>query len=628
MNMIMLSPRRDIGEFRKRYKWMALFVIVAMTSLVVRLVQLQLVQHGKWSVEANKNITKRVRLPATRGLIRDHKGKIIADNRPSYNVFVTPRMLGEEQIQTIAQLLELDESGRQRFRHMLESVPERRRSHFVQAFSDVSRDQYAAIETHRRELPGLNVVAVPLRSYPFKMLGAHTIGFLNELNADDLKRLNGLGYVAGQSVGRSGIERAWESYLRGRDGELRVVVDVRGRELEGRAQPSAATYATRIEPNPGLDLRLTLDMDMMRSAERAFRGHPSGGVVVVDVQTGRVRALYSKPGYDLNEMTSGLSQVQAQEITDNPFRPLIDKTTYESYFPGSTFKPITALAALQENLVPATTRYTCPGYYEIGRRRFRCSHVHGEVDMHEALVQSCNTYFYRVGEQVGIDRLAAFAKEFGLGEKTGIGINTEAAGFVPTRDWYAAQHENRYHVGFTLNTAIGQGDTRVTLVQLAMMYAALANGGTLYVPQLVERVEQADGSVVEEFPPRVRRKIDIDAAYLDYIKEGLLGVVNDHRGTAFESRIEGGVVIAGKTGTAEVGNRKLNPHEDPRRAWYYQRPHSWFAAFAPADKPELAAIALVEHGGWGGKYAAPIAIQVLQEALGGERKPVLVSKKP
>jgi penicillin-binding protein 2 len=624
--MIELSPRHEVGEFRKRYKWMALFVLVAICSIVVRLFQLQIVQHARWANEARKNITKVVRLPATRGIIRDHKGRVIADNRPSYNVFVTPRLLGEPQLAAIGELLELDEPGRLRFRHLLETVSERRRSHFVQAFSDLSRDQYAAIETHRRELPGTRVVAVPLRSYPFKSLGAHTIGFLNEISAEDLKRSPGVGYEPGDSVGRSGIERAWESYLRGRDGELRLVVDVRGREVETAGQP---LKPIRVEPKPGLDLRLTLDMDMMHSAERAFRGQPAGGVVVVDVRTGRVRALYSKPSYDLNEMTSGLSQLRANELQEDPFRPMIDKTTYESYFPGSTFKPISALAALQDNVLPGSTHYDCPGYYELGKRRFRCSHVHGDVDMHSAIVESCNTYFYRLGEQVGIDRLANYAREFGLGEKTGIGINAEASGFVPTRDWYAQTHNNHFAVGFTLNTAIGQGDTRVTLIQLAMLYATIANGGTLYVPQLVERVEQADGSVVEEFPPRVRRHVNIDPAYLAYVTEGLIGVVNDRKGTAFDAHIPGGVLIAGKTGTAETGNHKLNPKEDPRHAWYSRRPHSWFAAFAPADKPELAVVALVEHGGQGGKFAAPIAIQVLQDALGGDpHKPVLISKKP
>jgi penicillin-binding protein 2 len=624
--MTLLSPRREVGEFRTRYKWMALFVLVSMTSIVVRLFMLQVIQHERWAGEATKNITKIVRLPATRGLIRDYKGHVIADNRPAYNVFVTPRLMGEPQIEAISDVLSLDAASRRRVRSLLERVPERRRSHFVQAFTDISRDQYAAIETHRREIPGTNVAVMPLRSYPYKSLGAHMVGFLNQVNAEDLKQIASLGYGPGDAVGRGGVERAWESYLRGRDGELRVSVDSRGRELDAHGQ---TTEPMRREPVPGLDLRLTLDMDIMRSAERAFRGHPSGGVVVVDVNTGRVRALYSKPGYDLNELTSGLTHERARELLDDPFRPLIDKTTYESYFPGSTFKPISALAALQDNILPGSTHYDCPGFYMLGKRRFRCSHVHGDVDMHDALVQSCNTYFYRLAEQAGIDRIGNYAREFGLGQPTGIGINAEASGFVPTRDWYAKTHDDHFHVGFTLNTAIGQGDMRVTLVQLAMVYATLANGGTLYIPQLVERVEQADGTLVQEFPPRVRRQVHVDPAYLTYVREGLYGVVNHRKGTAFEARIEGGIEVAGKTGTAEVSKHKANPKDDPRRAFYDQRAHSWFAAFAPADNPVLAIVVLVEHGGTGGRYAAPIAIQVLQDALGGDRpKPVLASKKP
>ncbi len=630
--MTMLSVRREVGEFKKRYKWMALFVIFSMSALLVRLFELQIVEHARWAAEAQKNITKVLRLPATRGLIRDVKGHVVAENRPSYNVFVTPQLLGEEEVNQIAQLMGLSEAQKQAFVHTIESVPARRRSHLVQVFTDITRDQYASLETHKRELPGTDVVAVPIRSYPYKGLGAHTVGFLNEVSADDLKTLAGLGYGPGHFVGRAGVERAWESYLRGKDGEQRMVVDVRGQELDG-SDRAPRSKPLRKEPVPGLDLRLTLDMDMMRSVERAFRGHPSGAAVVVDVHTGRVRALFSKPGYDLNEMSGGLSNERSQELGDNPFRPLIDKTTYESYFPGSTFKPISALAALQDGILSSGAHIDCPGYYELGHRRFRCSHVHGEVDMRKAIVQSCNVYFYHLAEQVGIDRLARYANEFGLGQKTGIGINTEASGFMPTRKWYERHHHNRYHLGFTLNAAIGQGNTRVTLIQLAMMYTAIASGGTLYVPQLVERVERPDGSIVEEFEPRVRRRIAVDPAFLTYVIDGLFGVVNDPKGTAYDARIEGGVPVAGKTGTAEVSKKKLEPNEDPRRAWYYRRSHAWFAGFAPADKPELAIVVLVEHGGQGGKYAAPIAIQILQEALGSPatdtaHRPVLVAKKP
>jgi penicillin-binding protein 2 len=367
-------------------------------------------------------------------------------------------------------------------------------------------------------------------------------------------------------------------------------------------------------------------MDLMRRVERAFRGHPTGAAVVVDVRNGQVRALFSKPAYDLNEMSGRLSVERAEDIEGNPFRPLIDKSIYESYFPGSTFKPISALAAMQDDILSTTDRFDCPGYYELGRRRFRCDHVHGETDLRKAIVQSCNVYFYRLAEQVGLDRLARFSRDFGLGEVSGIGINTEAAGFVPTRDWYKKRHGDQYRLGFTLNAAIGQGNTRLTLLQLALSYAAIANGGTLFAPQLVQAVEAPNGSVIEEFPPRVRRRVAVDPEPLAFVIDAMFGVVNDPNGTAHDSRITGGVPVAGKTGTAQVAKRKLQPGEDPKRAWFYRRSHAWFAGFAPADAPELAAVVLVEHGGSGGKYAAPIAMRILQEAL--ERRDKSAARPP
>ncbi len=608
--MTMLSARREVGEFRKRYKWMALVVVIVFGALIGRLVYLQLIQYDEWSAEAQRNITKRIALPATRGIIRDIKGRVIATNRPSYDVYMTPQLLDEETLVKLAALMQLDETATAAFIARVAAVPARRRAQMVRMFSDVSREQLAALETHRREFRGLSIITVPMRSYPYGSLGAHTIGFVNEVNAEDLERFADRNYRAGQFIGRSGIERAWESYLRGRDGELSLIVDARGRQMK-----SAQHRETREEPVGGRDLTLTLDMDLMRVVQRAFRGHPSGAAVVVDVRTGRLRALYSKPSYDLGEMTSGLSHAAMAEIQQNPFRPLIDKTTYESYFPGSTFKPISALAALQDSLVDATTRFDCPGYYELGKRKFRCSHVHGEIDLRSALVQSCNVYFYRLAEIVGLDRLASMAKAFGLGARTGIGINTEASGFIPTRDWYVKQH-GQFRLGFTLNSAIGQGNTRVTLVQLALVYAAIANGGTLYVPQLVQRVQAPGGEVIEEFDPRVRRTLSVSREHLTYVIDGLFGVLNEQNGTAFEAHIDGAQPAAGKTGTAQVSRGELPAGEDPRRAWYYRRSHAWFAGFAPAANPELAVVVLLEHGGHGGKYAAPIATQILHEALG------------
>ncbi|MBC7172203.1 MAG: hypothetical protein H5U40_07260 [Polyangiaceae bacterium] len=301
-------------------------------------------------------------------------------------------------------------------------------------------------------------------------------------------------------------------------------------------------------------------------------------------------------------------------MTNDPFRPLIDKTIYESYFPGSTFKPITALAALNDGTIDPAMRVECIGHYQIGPQRMRCTAAHGDVDLRMAMIQSCNVYFWRMAELVGLERITHYARDLGLGERTGIGINSEARGFLATREWYE-EHFGRFRVGYTLNTAIGQGNTRVTLLQLALAYAAMANGGTLYAPQLVERIEAPDGSIIEQMEPRARRRISVSNEQLEWLMPVLAGVVNHDRGTAFGARIDGGVAIAGKTGTAEVTAGSSPRGASARNAWFFNRSHGWFAGFAPADNPEVAIAIIVEHGGAGGRTAAPIAIQVLEEYL-------------
>lgn len=625
--MTLLSVRREVGEFRKRYKWMALVVLLAFAVLLGRIVQLQLVDHDHWAGIANENITRTIGMPATRGIIRDAEGRVVATNRAAYNVYVTPQYLAPGDLRRLAELMGLDAEERRRLEQRVADVSPRRLSHQIRVFSDIPRDQLAAIETHEQDLclrttsaspvrlPCLATATEPVRTYPFASLGAHALGYLNEMSAEELARLRPHGYRLGDRIGRTGIERAWETFLRGRRGYRRVYVDVRGREVESAAVTGDERPARR-EPVPGRDLSLTMDMELMRLIDRAFGGHPSGAAVVVDVRTGAVRALYSKPSYDLGAFASGISHSDYGRLRDDPFRPLIDKTIYESYFPGSTMKPISALAALTDGILDSSQRFECKGSYTLGRTPFGCTASHGEVDMREALVQSCNVYFYRLAEQVGLDRLARVSHDFGLGRRAGVGINTEAAGFIPTRSWYERVGRT-FRPGYTLNTAIGQGDVKVTLIQLALAYAAIANGGTLYVPQLIERVTAPDGTVVEELEPRVRRRVHVDRSHLALVVDGLYGVVNNPGGTAYDARVVGGVSVAGKTGTAQVSQR-ARLDEDPNRAWYYNRAHAWFAGFAPADDPQVAIVVLVEHGGAGGRQAAPIAINILSEYLGGQ----------
>jgi penicillin-binding protein 2 len=284
-----------------------------------------------------------------------------------------------------------------------------------------------------------------------------------------------------------------------------------------------------------------------------------------------------------------------------------------AYPPGSTFKPFTALAALDEHVVDFDTRSDCHGGYEYGKRYFRCTGRHGRVNLHEAIVRSCNTYFYSVGadEHMHIDRLAQIGLDFGLGAKTGIGVNPEARGRMPTRSWYTHRYKGAFRGGFTLLAAIGQGATTVTVLQLALAYAALANGGTLYQPQVVRSIETGDGTMLQEFPPRVRRMVDLDPDQLVRIKDALLGVVIEREGTAHDSSIPG-VDLAGKTGTAQVSH--VTPTGvDADKVWYFNRDHAWFAGYSPAASPEIAIVVIVEHGGGGGKNAVPVAMSVVQE---------------
>lgn len=611
--MITLSQRREVGEFRKRYRWMSLFVIVVFGAILVRIAQVQLAQRDRWSGIAQDNITKTLELPATRGVIRDAKGRVIASNRPSYDVYATPRLLDlPGDVDRIASLMGLSARDKRLLQERLDSIPATRQTHQIELFRDITRPQLAALETHSSELPALDIVTVPLRDYPYGTLGGHLIGYLNEVNDRDLANADTPGtYRAGDRIGRSGLERRYEDLLRGARGFRRVVVDARGRALEG-THPQSLEVDMLKTPLPGHDIQLTIDMRLMEALDRAFAPYPSGAAVVVDVHTGAILALYSKPVYDPNEMSSGLSTKRYEELTSDPFRPLIDKTLYETYFPGSTFKVITAIASLEDSVVDPMQRVECMGSIKIGRQKFRCNHRHEWVDLYDSLVQSCNVYFWELAEEVGLERINRFAQAFGFSERSGIGVRGEAEGFLATRDWYK-EHYGAFRPGYTLNTAIGQGNTRVTVLQLAMAYAAIANGGGLYLPQVVNNVRAPDGSLSETFQPQLRREVGVAPEHLEMVRRALRDVVNDDSGTAHKARVEG-PLAAGKTGTAQVVSRKSRS-EESSSAWYLDRSHGWFAGFAPADDPQVAFAVLVEHGGSGGASAAPIATRVIGEYL-------------
>jgi penicillin-binding protein 2 len=614
-----LVQRSDVGEFRRRYKWMVLFTIVAFFTLLVRLFQLQIVNGDDYRAEARHNIIYEIRLATTRGIVRDSQGKVLAANRPSYNVYVVPSRLDmKDTWPALADYLRLSIEDKQRLEKKLEDIRAGGGSKKLQQIlirEDISRDVVASLETHAAELRGVDVVAAPVRYYPQGETGAHALGYMAQIDADTLARLRSLSYVEGDRIGAAGVERAWESYLRGTRGWEKTVVDARGIRHTGPETKKFIDEPRRLDPVPGRDLRLTLDVDLQQAIEKAMRGHAAGAVTVVDVRTGRLLGLLSKPAYDSNELSGGegidVIRSSFRKLNVDPLQPMLDKTMSGAYPPGSTFKPFSALAALEDKIMDTRTKVKCTGYYAFGRRIFKCMHVHGQVELHEAIVKSCNVYFWHLAEAVGMDRIAKVALDFGLGQKTGIGVNPEAGGRIPTHAWTTLHHKGQFRVGYTLNLAIGQGAATVTVLQLALAYAALANGGTLYQPQIVRAVESSDSSIVQDFPPRVRRTISVRPENFAIVDDALRGVVTEEGGTAYEQRLND-VDMSGKTGTAQTSQVRERDIE-PGRAWYFNRAHAWFAGFAPAKSPEIAIVVLIEHGGAGNRAAVPVAMQVARE---------------
>jgi penicillin-binding protein 2 len=626
--MRLLVQRSDVGEFRKRYRWMVLAVLVSFLGLTVRIAQLQIVERDIHKAQARRNIIGTVTLATTRGVIRDRTGKVLAANRPSYDVYVVPEKLDlEETWPKVVQLMGLSAGEEAQLKEKILGQTGRLAQQQMLLEVDVQREVFAALMTHRSDLPGVIATPSPVRYYPFGEIGAHLIGYMRETSQDDLGRLGERDYRAGDRLGAIGVEKRWESYLRGQRGWQKRVMGRRARKNIEQFEEKYLEEPRRLEPIPGRDLSLTVDVDLLKSIESAMRGQLAGAVVVVDVRTGRLLAALSKPGFNSNVVSGSLGKKAIGEsfrrMYKDPLKPLLDKTISAAYPPGSTYKPFSALAGLNEQLVTPHTEVDCKGGFEFGRRYFRCTGVHRRVDLYDAIVQSCNTYFYNLGELIHIDRLSGIGMDFGFGVKTGIGINPESRGRMPTRAWYARRYKGEgFRGGFTLLSSIGQGATTVTVMQLALAYAALANGGTVYQPQVVRSIETSDGTVAQDFPPRVRRIIDIPPDRLQLIRNALKGVVFDRQGTAHKEALDG-VDMAGKTGTAQVSH--VTPRGvDPDKVWYFNRDHAWFSGYAPADSPEIAIVVLIEHGGGGGKNAVPVAMRVVRDwqQLREERKTV------
>jgi penicillin-binding protein 2 len=557
------------------------------------------------------NVVKERFLPSIRGKIVDRKGVPLADNRPAFNLYVTPATYPVVAPE-LRRLLQLSDEDAGKIQDRVNVGAKRSAKTAVLALEDIGHDRAIVLEQAVHHLPGVEIKEESYRYYPQGDLAAHVIGYMTQMTAEEVDKLSGQGYDASELVGRYGIEAMFESYLRGKRGTERYAVDAQGRRIDDAMAADLIQGDKVIDPVAGSDVVLTIDSRLQKVAEKALSQYMAGAAVVVEVKTGRILALVSKPSFDPNTMTGHVTRAELELLNSDPRKPFIDKALKATYPPGSTFKFVTTFAALEDGQANEDEKITCKGEFSLGKTTFDCDAEHGTLDLLGAIQKSCNVYFWNLAQRIGIDRLAEVAMEYGLGRPTGLGLNGDSAGRVPTRAWYESR--DHYKPGYAINTATGQGDVEVTPVQMAMAYAAIANGGTLYVPQIVERVLNGDGKVVIEYQPKVAAIMKTPPEIVDVWKRGLYKVVNEVGGTANPYAQSSIVTIAGKTGTAEVKSKSRRERiaERTMEGWHPTNAHAWFAGFAPYEDPEIVVVVLVEHGGSGGKIAGPIAKQIVE----------------
>ncbi|HTJ47050.1 MAG TPA: penicillin-binding protein 2 [Kofleriaceae bacterium] len=590
----------------------AIFVIAgALLLLVGRLWQLQVMRGDSYYQRTVSNVVKERFLPSIRGRIVDRKGVSLADNRPAFNLYVTPATYPVVAPE-LRRLLALTDEDADKIQDRVNAGAKHSAKSPVLALEDIGHDKAIVIQQAVQHLPGIEIKEEAYRYYPQGDLAAHVIGYMTQMTADELEHSAGQGYDTSELVGRYGIEAMFENYLRGKKGKERFAVDAQGRRIDD-AMAAELIQGDRVtDPVAGFDVMLTIDSRLQKVAEKALAPYAAGAVAVIDVKTGRILALVSKPSFDPNTMTGHVTKAELDLLNRDPRKPFIDKSLRATYPPGSTFKFVTTFAALEDGQASEDEKITCKGYYQPTNQD--CDAEHGTLDLLGAIQKSCNVYFWNLAQRIGLDRLSDVAQEYGLGRPTGLGLNGDAAGRVPTRAWYEKRPGGKYMFGYAINAATGQGDVEVTVLQMAMAYTAIANGGTLYFPQIVERVLDGDGKTVIDYQPRVAAIMKTPPEIVDVWKRGLYKVVNELGGTANPYATSSVVTIAGKTGTAEVKSktRRERIEERTMEGWHPTNAHAWFAGFAPYEDPEIAIVVFVEHGGSGGKVAGPIAKQIVE----------------
>ncbi|MBF0554892.1 MAG: penicillin-binding protein 2 [Nitrospirae bacterium] len=579
-------------EYFERYLSLTLFVVILVFFiLAMRIYQLQILKGSDYRDAANSNKIRVITLPAARGIIYDRNNVPLVRNQAYYYASLMPET---KNIDTagLAALLKVDE--RKLIAKLKKGVSHRFKAIVLKdglTFKDV-----AVIEARRSDFPGLMVEPNLTRRYMFNSIGSHVIGYLGRMTAKQMQSPDYDNITPETFVGQWAAEEFYDKVLRGAAGEKIIEVDALGRQLKLIGQT---------KPQMGNDVTLSIDIGLQEAAEKAFNGK-TGALVAVNVRNGEVLALVSLPTFDPNDFVMGIETDKWNAMNKDKRHPLLNRALQSSYPPGSVFKPVVAIAALEEGIIDEYSSTQCNGVLEYGKHSFGCWKSHGSVSFHRAIVESCDVFFYEIGRKLGIERIEKYARLFGLGKSTGIGLRRgvdEKDGVMPSTRRKRRPSKKQWFLGETLNAAIGQGFVSVTPAQVAQMTAMIANEGIIMPITLLK-----DGNI-----DNPRKKLDIRPETFDAVKSALHGVVNEAGGTGKEAR-SNIVQISGKTGTAQVIAGRLKSEEQKQR----YRDHAWFIAYAPSAKPEIAVAVIVEHGGHGGSVAAPIAKEVIEAYLQGK----------
>lgn len=578
-------------------------ILFVFSLLFLRLIYLQIIKGEEYRLLSEKNAVRLKSIKSSRGLILDRNGKLMVDNRPSFTLRIVREDAGDvkKTVKTVSELIQVP------FQELMDSIAKAGKGAYYKAItlkSDISRDQLAIVEAHKFDLPGIHIDIEPTRHYIHKKTAAHLLGYLGQINGRELRSGKYPNVKAGDSIGRYGIEKSFEKYLQGKRGGRQIEVDASGRTIK---------VLKTVEPVAGLDLNLTIDLDLQQAAEKLL-DNMDGVVVAIDPNNGDVLVMASNPSFDQNDFIGGISQKKWDALMSDPGKPMNNKAIQAEYPPASTYKIVTSFAALEEKYIDIHSTTFCPGFLKYGRRVYNCwnKHGHGDMNVVKALEQSCDVFFYQAGDKIGVDTLAQYARGCGLGKRTGIMLDHERKGLIPTSAWKKKRYHESWQGGETLSIAIGQSFNLVTPLQMAVLTAAVGNGGTLYRPRIVKTINDSHGKIVKKIEPEITGGLPASKETLDIVRKGLLNVVQGARGTARGIRLKN-IEIAGKTGTAQVFSIKKGEKTENKNLKYTLRDHAWFVCYAPAQNPVIAISVMIEHGEHGSSAAAPIASALIEQ---------------